>query len=121
MRSVRHCETAVNRQFLRQHRGGNLVESRAAVFFRHAAAHQTDFAAFFHQLDHQSWLLVFKVLDAGKNFLKDKFFRRLADQLLIVRQVGRREHIARLRRFQEEAASLGCGLGESSGGHLGRS
>ena len=121
MRAVGHREAAVNRKFLGQDRGGNLVEPRAAEFLRHSAAQQPDFAALFHQLGHQPGLFVFEVLDERKNFLEDEFLRRLPNQLLIIRQIGRREDVPRLRRFEEEAASLCCGLGESSGGHLGRS
>jgi hypothetical protein len=66
-------------------------------------------------------LLLYEVYNKKKNFLEDKFFRRLPDQFLVVGQISRREHIAGLWRFQEEAASLCCRLGESSSGHLGRS
>src|SRR6266700_2458210 len=121
VRSVRYREAAVNGKFFREHRGGDFVQPRAAKFLRHSTTHQTDFAALFHQLRHQPGFLVLQFLDERENFLEDKFFRRLPDQFLIVGQISGREHIAWLRRFQEKASSLCCGLGESGGGHRGRS
>ena len=121
MRTVRHREPAVNRKFFRQHCRGNFVQPRAAILLGNTTTHQTDFATFFHQLGHQPGLFVFEFFDERKNFLEDKFLSRLPDQLLIVRQIRGREDVARLRRFQEKAASLCCRLGEGSRGHLGRS
>ena len=121
MRAVRHREPAVDGEFFGENGGGNLVETSAAIFLGNTATHQADFAAFFHQLGHQSGLFIFEFFDEREDFLQDKFLSRLPDQLLIVRQVRGREDIARLRRFQEKAASLCCRLGEGSGGHLGRS
>src|SRR5437667_24741 len=121
VRPVRYRKAAVDRKFFRKDRGGNFVQACAAEFFRYASAHQADFAALFHQLRHQPGLLILQILDEWEDFFEDKFFRRLPDQFLVVGQISRREYIARLRRFQEKASSLCCRLGESSGGHVGRS
>src|SRR5439155_529244 len=92
---------------------------RAAVFFRNSAAHEAHFSGFFHERGHQSGLFVFQVLHQRQNFLHHKFFSRLPHQLLIVGQISGRKHVARLRRFQQEAASLCCRLGQGRGGHSG--
>ena len=115
--AVRHRESAVNRKLFRQHGRGDFVEPRAAEFFRHASAQQAHFAGLFHQRGHQAGLFVLQVFHQRQDFLHHKFFRRLPHQFLVVAQIGRREHIARLRRFQQEAASLCCRLGQSRGGH----
>ena len=119
VRAVRHREPAVNRELFRQHRRRDLIEPRAAVFFRNSAAHEAHFSGFFHERGHQSGLFVFQVLHQRQNFLHHKFFSRLPHQLLIVGQISGRKHVARLRRFQQEAASLCCRLGQGRGGHSG--
>jgi len=121
VRAVRHREAAVNRKFLRQNRRGNFVQARPAILLGNAAAHQTDFAAFFHQRRHQPGLLVLEVFDEREDFLEDKFLGGLPDKPLIVAQISGREDVARLRRFEKKTAAFCCGLRESSRRHLGRS
>src|ERR1700693_5347128 len=50
-------------------------------------------------------------------FLDDKFFRRLADQSLIVVQVRGSKHILGPRRFQQKTAALGSLRRSGCSGH----
>src|SRR5271169_6836208 len=52
-----------------------------------------------------------------KNFFDHKFFRRLADQPLIVIHIRGRKNVLRQRRIQKKTSALGGGFGSSSSGH----
>jgi hypothetical protein len=117
VRAVRYRESAVNRQLFRQYGCGDFVESRAAEFFRNAAADEPDFGGFANEFRHQTGLLIFEIFDERQNFFHYEFFCRLADQFLIVGEVGGREHIRRRGRFQQKASAFSrCSI-QSSRGH----
>jgi hypothetical protein len=117
VRAVGDRKAAVNRNLFGEHRGGNLVETCAAVFFRRAAAHQAKLRGLAHKFRHQPRLLVLQVLRQRQHFLDHKLFRGLPDQLLIVRKVCRSKNVRGSGRFQQKAAALGCGFDQNGGGH----
>src|SRR5260370_15885059 len=64
MRSNADAEGAVGGDFFGEYRGGDAVESRAAVFFRHPASEKPDLSRFPHQPTHDAFFVLFEVSDA---------------------------------------------------------
>ena len=96
--------------FFGEHGGGDVIESRAAIFFRDAAAEQADFARLLHQPRHQALFVLFELGDQRDDFLGDEFLGGLADQPLIVGEFGGSEDVFGARRFQQEAAAGRAGF-----------
>ena len=119
MRSVCNRKSAINRKFFRQNRRRDLVEPRPAVLFRNSSAQQSKLPGLFHKLRHQPGLLVLQFLYQRKDFLDDKFLRGLADQLLVVGEVGRCEYFLGKGSLEEKTAALGGCFANRCGGHRG--
>ena len=75
---------SVNGKFFGEHGGRNFVETRAAIRFGNSSAHQAKLTALLYELRHQTGLFVFQILRERENFLQNKLFGGLPDQLLIV-------------------------------------
>src|SRR5467141_1359816 len=80
-------------------------------------AEKTELASFSHQLRHEAGLFVFEVFYEGENFFHDEFFGGLADELLIVAEIGGRKDVLWARSFKEKAAALCRGFGDDCGCH----
>ena len=117
VRAVRNGESAINRKLFREDGGGDLVEARSAVLLGNSAAKQANFAGLLNQLRHQAGLLVFQFLDEGENFLDDKFLSGLADQFLVVGEVGRCKDVLRKGSLEKKTSALGGWFGDRCGGH----
>ena len=117
MRAMRGGETPVDGNLLGQDRAGDFVQARAAVLFGRAAAHQAEFRGFAGEFGHEARLLGLQILNMRKDFLDDELFGRLSDQLLVIGEIRRCEHILRGRGFQQKTAALRCGFGKNRTRH----
>src|SRR5713101_4512650 len=117
MRSMSDGKTSVDGEFFRQNGRCDFVQASAAVFFGNPAAHQSELAAFSNQLRHQARFFVFQILRERQNLFQNKFFRGLADELLIVSQVGGRKYILRSGGFKQKTSAFCRGFGNNAGGH----
>ena len=109
MRAHADAEGGVGGDFFGKHRGRDPVEPRAAILLRHAATQETDLSRCLEQLRHQALFVLLELGDERNDFLGDEFLGHLADQPLIVRQLGGREDVFGARRFQQKTATGRCG------------
>src|SRR5258708_19224229 len=107
---MRNREASVEGELFREHRGGDFVKACSAILLGDAAAEKTELAGFFHQRRHQAGLLVFEVFDEGQNFFHDEFFGGLADELLIVAEIGGGEELSASPRFLVKNPALSRGV-----------
>jgi len=89
--AVADRERRVHRQLFRHDRGRNFVEPQSAESFRHARGEQAEVRRLFQEAGHQPFFVKFQFRGERQNFLRNKFLSRLPDQLMVVRQIRRRE------------------------------
>jgi len=115
--TVAHSKRSVRRQFLGELHGRNLVQARAAVFIRHTAAEQSDFARLLQKLRHQAGLVLLEIGNRRHYFVSDKLLRRLADEFLIVGEIGGRKDILGRAGLNQETAAARRGPWQRRCGH----
>ena len=114
---MRDGKGRVARQFFSEDGRGDLVETRAAVFLRNRAAEQTDFSRFLQHLRHQSFFVRFELRHVGQNFFLNKFLSSLADQALVVRNIGGSKDVLGAGGRDEKRSSAIESLGNRCRGH----
>ena len=114
---MRDGKGRVARQFFSEDGRGDLVETRAAVFFRNRAAEQADFSGFLQQLRHQSFFMRFELRHVGQNLFLNEFLGGLADQALVVSDIGGSKDVLGCGRRDEKRSSAIESLGNRCRGH----
>src|SRR5271170_4973428 len=119
MRAVGNGESAIYGKLFREHHRSDFIEASAAVFLRNSAAQQANLACLLDQLRHQTGLFVLQVFYERQDFLDDKLLRGLADELLVVGEVGGCKNVMWKGSLEEKAAALGGWFADRCSGHRG--
>ena len=114
---MRDGKGRVARQFFSEDGGGDLVETRAAVFFRNRAAEQADLSCLLQHLRHQSFFVRLELRHVGQNLFLDEFLGRLANQALVVGNIRGSKDVLGTGGRDEKGSSAIKSLGNRCRGH----
>jgi len=89
----------------------DFIHFQAAISLGDLDATEAQFTSFFEEVARNRKILVLDLLRVGKDFIDGKFFRRLADQSMLLGEIFRSENFVRSAGFQQKAAAGDFGAG----------